>query len=96
MNEDIKERLKKDLGSANWSDLLPQLAHDQLIVVSKSLDILDIGLEIANDNADLIGQWLGEGKISKPTTEEIERWTKENPKFLCAIVQPFVLIKEAV
>lgn len=96
MTNDIKERLSRDLGSANWIDLAPHLKRNQLIVVSNELDITDVGMQIAEDNAEVISAWMEQGKISKPKEDQLKRWGADNPKFLCAIVQPFVLIKEEV
>lgn len=90
---DLKSQLAEQVGDSQWTDLVPHARRDALIVVNESLDIVDVGVALANDNASLVQRWISEQLIHKPSFEELSTWNS-NPEqsFNTLIVQPFVLI----
>jgi len=87
----MENNLENEVGSANWNELGPQLAKDQLIIVSTNLSISEVAGKVAEDDTAAIQQWISEGTIFKPGKKDIEKWQNENPKFICIVVKPFVL-----
>ena len=90
---DIKTQLKEQIAEIDWKDLIPHAQRDAIIIVARSLDLVEVGCAIAEDKAHLVQRWIGEQLIHKPTAEQLSQWN-ENPtqKFQTIIVQPFVLI----
>ncbi len=87
----MENKLENEIGSAKWNELGPQLAKDCIIIVSSQLSLSEVASQIAEDNTETVQGWIAEGVISKPSEEDIQRWGKENPKFMCIIVKPFLL-----
>jgi hypothetical protein len=93
----VKEELAKTLDSAEWAWLKPHLERDALILVSSSLDLLQIAVEVAENQRVKIQDYLNAGSLSKPTSVQIESWNQiSDKKFQVIIVRPFVLIQEAL
>ncbi|MEG3438925.1 DUF2288 domain-containing protein [Pannus brasiliensis CCIBt3594] len=91
---DIKSQLTEELAEVAWSDLVPHARRDALIVVSESLDLLEVGEAIARDNVPVVQGWIGERLIGKPTTDQLSEWNdRPTSSFNALIVQPFVLIQ---
>ncbi len=90
---DLKTQLREQLAEMEWHVLIPHVQRDALIVVNKSLDLIEVGFAIANDNTNLVQHWISEQLIQKPSAEQLSVWNEDNnKKFNTIIVQPFVLV----
>ncbi|XWK90783.1 MAG: DUF2288 domain-containing protein [Phormidium sp.] len=95
--QDLKAELTASVDEAEWQWLLPHVARDSLIIVTPGLNIVDVGVAIANNNVSLVENWINEQLISKPSLNQITQWQANMSKrFNALIVQPFVLIQELV
>ncbi len=89
----IKTQLIKDLAPMDWETLIPHVKRDAVIVVDEALDLVEVGMAIAEDNAHLVQNWLSELLLHKPFQDELSSWNSQPKKqFKTLIVQPFVLI----
>ena len=90
-----REELAQAVDEVTWDALRAHLERGGLIVVARELDLVDTGVKVAADEAPAIAAWIREGKLSKPTTEQIELWAADRAtSFRCLIVSPYVLIQE--
>ena len=91
----LKEKLTLELDQAQWRDLKVHSTREALIWVSQELNIVDVGVEIANDQISLVSKWLEEGKIFKPDSAKITSLdTEPDHSFNFLIISPYVLIQE--
>ncbi|NCJ05346.1 DUF2288 family protein [Synechococcales cyanobacterium C] len=92
--EDIKTRLRADLAEVLWQDLIPHSKRDAVIVVSPTLDLVSVGVAIAEDNTALVQLWIQQSLVYKPTPAQLSDWNAHvNTVFCTLIVQPFVLVR---
>jgi len=90
----IHEQLLEELAEVEWSDLIPHAQRDALIVVSDSLNLIEVAEAIAGDRVAEVQNWIGEKLLEKPTQEQLSDWNSHpNNLFNTLIVQPFVLIQ---
>lgn len=90
---DLKTQLAKDLAPMDWETLIPHVKRDSVIVVDEALDLVEVAVAIAEDNATVVQNWLSELLLHKPSQEELNFWnTQPQKEFNTLIVQPFVLI----
>ena len=92
---DIKTKLQEDIATIGWQDIIPHAKRDAVIVVNPELDLVIVGEAIAKDNSSLVGNWIEQAKIAKPSTEQLTQWNN-NPEtqFTTLIVQPFVIVQK--
>ena len=91
----MRARLEESLGPVRLSDLGAHLARDAVIVVAPSLDLLDVGVAVAENDTGRIDAWIRDGVVTKPTLEQLERWGRTEGEVAHAlVVQPFVLVRE--
>jgi hypothetical protein len=89
----IQEQLLEELADVTWSDLQPHAKRDAVIIVHESLNIVDVGLAIANDEVAKVDVWIAEQLIQKPTPNQLSHWNQDpTQKFSTLIVAPYVLI----
>jgi hypothetical protein len=90
---DLKQQLTEQIAEINWQDLKPHAQRDALIIVDENLDLVEVGCAIAQDQSNLVQNWISEQLIQKPTAQQFSLWNKNvNQKFKTIIVQPFVLV----
>lgn len=93
---DLRSELEKSLDSATWEWLIPHDERDVLIWVDPSIDLLAVGMAIAQDQTQSVQHWIAEQVIAKPSEAQKNRWRTADTdlKFSALIVQPYVLIQE--
>jgi hypothetical protein len=93
--QDLRAELEEALDVAEWDWLAPHARRDSLIVVDAALNLLDVGVAIANDNVVSVQHWIDEDLIHKPSPGQILEWNANQTKqFTALIVQPYVLVQE--
>jgi hypothetical protein len=93
--QDPRKKLKADLDEAEWAWLKPHAQRDVLIVVAPGLDLVEVGVALAEDSSEQVGKWIRQGVLGKPTAEQVNQWdTLPTKRFNCLVVQPYVLMQE--
>ncbi len=91
---DLRQELTELLDEATWEWLSPHAERDAIILVDGSLDLVEVGLAIAQDQTQPVGHWIAEQLLLKPSLEQKIIWDQDNQKrFTALIVQPYVLIQ---
>lgn len=94
MSDDARHRLQSEILTAFWRDLKPHAEREALFVVTEELDLVDVGLEIMNDNAELVSAWVQGQQIRRPKPEEVQAWDADPTRsFRSLIVAPYVLLQ---
>jgi hypothetical protein len=94
--ENIKTQLTEQIASIEWNLLIPHAQRDALIIVSEQLDLLEVGVAVAQDDSSSVSNWINQQLIYKPSSQDLSIWNNEpNKQFMTLIVQPFVLVQEA-
>ncbi|MDX2244641.1 MAG: DUF2288 domain-containing protein [Leptolyngbyaceae cyanobacterium bins.302] len=93
--EDLRAELQEAVDEAEWNWLEPHARRDSLIVVDSDLNLVDVGMAIANDNTLYVQRWIEEALIQKPSSTQLNDWMQQqNKRFNALIVQPYVLVQE--
>ena len=92
--EDLKTRFSEDLANVKWRDLAPHAQRDAIIFVTRYLDLLEVGVAIAQDDVKSVQSWIGKDLIHKPYPKQLTTWNADySISFNTLILQPFVLIQ---
>lgn len=92
---ELRAELAQNLDEAEWEWLIPHVKRDSVLVIAKELNLVDVGIAIANDNTLSVQHWIGDGLIQKPSQTQLSDWNSNLQKrFNTLIVQPYVLIQE--
>jgi hypothetical protein len=91
---DLRQELTELLDEATWEWLAPHTDRDAVIIVAPQLELVEVGMAIAQDQAQSVQHWIAEQLLTKPTLEQKIQWEKqEQQRFAALIVQPYVLIQ---
>ncbi|MBT1072359.1 DUF2288 family protein [Pelotalea chapellei] len=90
-----REEIARALDVADWLCLRAHLQRGGVIVVDKALELTEIACKIANNEAEYVASLINEGKLSKPSHQQIKQWDAQPAKlFNTAIISPYVIIQE--
>ncbi len=94
-NKDLKETLEKALDQAEWNWLAPHVERQAVVIVAQDLNLVEVGMKIAQDDAPCVQEWIRRELLTRPSPTQIRSW-EQNPgkRFHTLIVQPYVLIQE--
>lgn len=98
MNEEeppsIRERLAKEIGTCLSQDLRAHLTRGVVRLVAPTLELLEVAVAVAEDDAPRVQRWIAAGDLASPTLEQVEAWDRTpEARFRMAIVRPFVLVQ---
>ncbi|MDZ8028994.1 MAG: DUF2288 domain-containing protein [Nostoc sp. SerVER01] len=94
---DLRAELTENVDQAEWQWLIPHVQRDAVILVALELNLVDVGVAIANDNTPSVQQWIDEQLIAKPSTAQVGEWnTDVTKRFNTLIIQPYVLVQEII
>lgn len=95
--QELRAQLAETLDEAELDWLKPHIQRDVVVVVHPQLDLLDVGIAIARDDALTVQHWISEQLIHKPSSHQLADWNSNQAKrFQALIVQPYVLVQESV
>lgn len=86
----VRDKLRDEIGPVKLRDLAPHHVRGALFVVSPPLELLDVAVAVAEDEADAVRGWLESGALRRSTDDDMAAWPEEG--FDAAIVQPYVLV----
>jgi hypothetical protein len=91
----LRSELAETLDEAEWNWLAPHARRDSLIIVAPGVDLVDVGIAIANDDVTCVQRLIAEALIQKPSPSQLSNWNQNQTKrFTALIVQPYVLAQE--
>ena len=89
------ESFKRDLAEVSWRELKIHLKRDAIIIVAAELDLIDVGVAVADDEKASVETWIASNQLNKPTEKQLESWEQASEKrFQMLIVQPFILVQD--
>ncbi len=92
--QDVTATLASELADIEWRELSPHALRDVLIVVTASLNLLEVGTALANNDVQSVQHWITRNLIHKPTAANLQDWANQpHKKFSTLIVQPYVLVR---
>jgi hypothetical protein len=87
-------KLLGETASISWAELQPFFARGALLWVSPQLDLVAVGLALAQDDKASISAWLAAEQVGKISPSQAEDWLQRDPSLWSVVVAPWVLVQE--
>ncbi len=91
--QSIAEKLHSETAKICWHDLEPYFAKGSLLTVDASLDLIEVALDFAQDNASKIKGKIESMLIVPPSNDQARCWHANNVDFWAVVVAPYVLVQ---
>ena len=95
-SEILRAKLNLETAQLAWPELERHFARGVVIKVAPGMDLVEAALQVAENNAATVQQWLTEGRIAKAELSDAEDWHARQPMFWAVVVAPWVMIQEVL
>lgn len=93
-SELLRAKLNLETARLTWSELERHFARGSVVKVAPEIDLLEAALQIAENNAVAVQQWLTEGRMTRADLPDAKDWHTRQPGFWAVVVAPWVLVQE--
>jgi len=90
----LRARLNLETARIAWAELQRPFARGVVVKVAPGLDLVDAAVQVAANSAEVIREWLADGRIARADMADAENWHARQPTFWAVVVAPWVLIQE--
>ncbi len=92
MTDELRAHLANEVHRVDWKPLAPHAKRGGLILVDGALDLVNVAVAVATDDAARVEEWMKDGRLTKPTPDQVDAWKEDTEdRFTVVIVQPYVL-----
>ena len=92
--EILRQKLNLETGRISWRELRPHFVRGALIRVAAELDLVEVAVAMATDDAARMKQWLDEGAAARADAADAACWEEQEATFWAVVVAPWVLAQE--
>ncbi len=91
--QEEKAKIVAQTAKIPWKDLEKFYAQGKLILVSDTLNIVDVGYSISLDDATKIIEWMEHGLLVKEFNNQAKAWHNEDAEVWSVVIHPWVLVQ---
>lgn len=92
--QELEARLNMETGRIRWVELQPFFARGQTIRVAPELDLVRVASAFAEDRAEQVGAWRGQGRVTEVNADDARHWYERDAELWAVVVAPWVLVQE--
>ncbi|HEX2531574.1 MAG TPA: DUF2288 domain-containing protein [Burkholderiaceae bacterium] len=90
----LRKKLNLETARLPWKELLRHFAAGNVIAVSGELDLVEVALRMANDDAAAIAQWMAESRVAKVSDAQARAWLETDAALWAVVVKPWILVQQ--
>lgn len=88
------EKLLGETARIAWHELQRFFAQGAVLEVDASLDLLDVAIFIAEDDAQSLKDLIDQGLVRAPENDTARIWYAKNTQLWSVVVAPYVLVQD--
>lgn len=92
--EILRAKINMETSRIHWKELQKFFASGAAIMVSPTLDLVEVALQMHDDNKTQFETWLTAGIVSKVADEQAATWLAIDAEVWAVVVSPWVLVQE--
>lgn len=93
-DDPLHTRLNLETAQMPWTELQRYFAGGNVIVVSDTLDLIDVAASVASDDKDAVAAWLADQRLAKVTDEQAKAWLESDAMLWAVVVKPWILVQQ--
>ena len=91
---ELKAKLLGETALAPWAELERFFAQGILLGVDPGLDLIDVGVALARDDADRVRRWRADNLVGPVSDAQARRWQAESTDLWTTVIRPWVVVQE--
>jgi hypothetical protein len=94
-NDDLNsvDKINRETARLQWQEIEPHFASGNVISVAKELDLVAVAKAVADDNAEVIKQWMDKQQVIPTSDKQAITWQKNKAEFWAVVIKPLILIQ---
>ena len=92
---DARLKLNQETARIHWHELQRPFAQGRVIWAREGLDLIEIALLIACDDARTLESEMARGNIAQVADRQARHWLETHASLWAVVVKPWVLVQEA-
>ena len=88
------EKLALETAKIPWKELQYFFASGHAVYVSTELDLVRVARHVANDDKQVIDNWMQAGKISPVASDQARDWYDNDAQVWAVVVRPWIFIQD--
>lgn len=93
--EFLRHKLNGETARIGWRELQRFFAAGRIVAVDPRLDLVEVALRFALDDAARVRGWLEQGWVGPAGDEQARRWYETDATVWSVTVKPWVLVQAA-
>ncbi|MBL4583744.1 MAG: DUF2288 domain-containing protein [Pseudomonadales bacterium] len=90
----LRAKLNAETAEISWMELQRPHAAGNVIQVSATLDLVEVGAHFVTDNSAKIQTWTTAGDIQPVTDTQAAAWVVVNQTLWALVISPWVLVQD--
>ncbi len=90
----LNNKLVQETAQIRWHELQRFFASGSAIFVATQLDLTQVALEIAQDNAAQIKLWMDAGLVDVVKDTQAQHWYEKDALLWAVVIKPWVLVQD--
>lgn len=86
-----RARINGETARIPWRELQRFFAAGKVVYVHPDLDLVDVALVIARDDAGRLRAWRDRGRVAPVSDRQAREWIEANASMWSVVVKPWVL-----
>lgn len=91
--EHLRAKLNLETSRLPWRELQRHFAAGVVVAVSDTLDLVEVAVCIALDDANAVSQWMAEGRVTRVSDALAAAWADADASMWAVVVKPWVLVQ---
>ncbi|HEY5800969.1 MAG TPA: DUF2288 domain-containing protein [Burkholderiaceae bacterium] len=91
----LRTRLNQETARIPWSELERHFAAGNVVWIAPGLDLIEIGVLLANDDKDTLAPLIEQGKVARVSDAQAGAWSATGNTLWSVVIAPFVLVQES-
>ena len=92
--ERLRAKLLGETATAPWRELQRFFAQGVVVWVAPGLDLIEVGLAMSGDRAELFRAWLDSGQAALATDGQARAWLEADAHLWTLVIRPWILVQE--
>lgn len=89
----LRAKINLETAQMPWTELQRYFAAGMVIVVSDSLDLVEVAARIAEDDKDSVVEWMADKRVAQISDELAQAWTEADISLWAVVIKPWILVQ---
>lgn len=90
----LRDQLNLETSYITWPEMERFFARGRVIQVDASLDLIDVGVALKEDNTASFQQWIDAETVKHLSDDVAKQWAVDDSNLWAVVIAPWVLVQE--